>query len=314
MRANGFVRLVTLLMVAGLCRLALAHPMGNFSVNHYSKITLENDRIRVRYLIDLAEIPTYQELQRANISTSSIDPNSVAAINYVAIRGAELGHGLAVNVDGQLVPLRMVSSGVIFPPGAGGLPTMKMGFVYEAAYPPGMDREHATLHYADENYAGHAGWKEIVASTSAGSLLRSSVPATDRSGELSNYPTDLLTSPPQDLEASLVAALPIPPPQTAVTFATRLPQPASAHPATATRAVGHQTGRTASAAGKTLMRRVSGPVESSQLASAAAASMQLQANRQLTPRSRFTELIQEQHLSAWFLFTAALIAIGLGGP
>jgi high-affinity nickel-transport protein len=41
--------------------------------------------------------------------------------------------------------------------------------------------------------------------------------------------------------------------------------------------------------------------------------MHLQANRQQTPRSRFTELIQAEHLSAWFLFTAALIAIGLGG-
>jgi high-affinity nickel-transport protein len=42
-------------------------------------------------------------------------------------------------------------------------------------------------------------------------------------------------------------------------------------------------------------------------------SLQLQANRQQTPRSKFTELIQAQRLSAWFLFTAALIAIGLGG-
>jgi hypothetical protein len=42
--------------------------MGNFSVNHYSKITFESDGIRVRYFIDLAEIPTYQELQLANVS------------------------------------------------------------------------------------------------------------------------------------------------------------------------------------------------------------------------------------------------------
>ena len=41
--------------------------------------------------------------------------------------------------------------------------------------------------------------------------------------------------------------------------------------------------------------------------------MHLQANQQQTPRSRFTELITAQHLSAWFLFTAAFIAIGLGG-
>ena len=313
MRAKGFVRLATLLFVVGLCRLAMAHPMGNFSVNHYSEITLENDGIRVRYLIDLAEIPAYQELQRANISTPAIDPNSIAVTNYVAQRGAELGHGLTLNVDGQLVTLRLLSSGVIFPPGAGGLPTMKMGFVYEAAYPSGMDRQHATLRYADDNYAGHTGWKEIVASTSAGSLLRSSVPATDRSGELSNYPTDLLTSPPQDLEASVVASLPISPAQAADTQAMRLSRPAAAPGTVAKSAGGHRDRRAASAIEKAPTHPLSAPVEPSELASEPATSMQVHVNRQLTPRSRFTELIQEQHLSAWFLFTAAIIAIGLGG-
>jgi ABC-type nickel/cobalt efflux system permease component RcnA len=313
MRAKEFVGLVTLLFVVGLCRLALAHPMGNFSVNHYSKITLENDRIRVRYLIDLAEIPTYQELQRANISTTAIDPNSIAAINYVAQRGAELGRGLTLNVNGQTVSLHLLSSGVIFPPGAGGLPTMKMGFVYEAAYPSGMDRQHAILHYADDNYAGHTGWKEIVSSTSAGSLLRSSVPATDRSGELSNYPTDLLTSPPQDLEASVVAALPISPAQAADTQAVLLSRPVAVPGIVVKSTVEHRYRAAVSAIVKAPTHPVSAPVEPSELASAPATSMQLQANRQPTPRSKFTELIQEQHLSGWFLFTAALIAIGLGG-
>jgi high-affinity nickel-transport protein len=46
---------------------------------------------------------------------------------------------------------------------------------------------------------------------------------------------------------------------------------------------------------------------------AAQAAIHLQANQQQTPRSKFTELIQAEHLSPWFLFTAALIAIGLGG-
>jgi high-affinity nickel-transport protein len=39
----------------------------------------------------------------------------------------------------------------------------------------------------------------------------------------------------------------------------------------------------------------------------------LRANQQQTPRSKFTELVQAQKLSPWFLFTSALIAIGLGG-
>ena len=50
-----------------------------------------------------------------------------------------------------------------------------------------------------------------------------------------------------------------------------------------------------------------------QPASAASTTVHLQANRQQTPRSRFTELITAQHLNTWFLFTAAFIAIGLGG-
>src|SRR5271168_5095121 len=91
MLSKKFGRLFTLLFMLGLCRMASAHPMGNFSVNHYSKISLDPDRIRVRYFIDLAEIPTYQELQQANIPATAIDPSSADVISYIAARGAELG-------------------------------------------------------------------------------------------------------------------------------------------------------------------------------------------------------------------------------
>src|ERR1039457_4586186 len=131
-KSRGFLSLIFLL---SLCRLAFAHPMGNFSVN---------------YFIDLAEIPTYQELQQANLSASAIDPNSTAVLEYVSARGAELGHDLIIEVNGKQTPLHLVSSGVIFSPGAGGLPTMKMGFLYEATYLPAlskMDRQRVSIHY-----------------------------------------------------------------------------------------------------------------------------------------------------------------------
>ncbi len=183
-----------------------AHPMGNFSVNHYSKISLERDGIRVSYIIDLAEIPTYQELQQGNVTANVSDP---AVTRFVALRGTEFARGLSLLVDGQRLPLRLLSSQVIFPPGAGGLPTMKMGFVYRAAYPPAADHSSAVLEYSDNNYPGHAGWKEIVAVGPAANLISSSVPQTDRSAELSNYPTDLLNSPPQDLSAAIQFHYPV---------------------------------------------------------------------------------------------------------
>ena len=98
---------------------SLAHPMGNFSVNHYSRISLESDGIKISYIIDLAEIPTYQELQQGNVTADVADP---AVTRFVGQRGAELGRGLSLLVEGKRLPLRLMSSQVIFPPGAGGLP------------------------------------------------------------------------------------------------------------------------------------------------------------------------------------------------
>jgi ABC-type nickel/cobalt efflux system permease component RcnA len=317
MAANSWRKLATLFFLLGICRLALAHPMGNFSVNHYSKIDLRADRVVVRYFIDLAEIPTYQELQAGNLATTSTDPKSAEVEHYVATRGAELGRGLILEIDGTQIPLHMVSSGVIFPPGAGGLPTMKMGFVYEAAYPAGVDRQHVSLTYADQNYAGHNGWKEIVAVASAGSLLRSSAPATDRSGELTNYPTDLLSSPPQSLEASIEASI-----DASRLKAVQAPthpaiEPVSKRPgiAMATPQVAHtvKTPHLPGAAAPWIVPPSNLTPLAPQPVIAASTSIALQANRQKTPRDKFTELITAQNLSAWFLFTAAFIAIGLGG-
>jgi ABC-type nickel/cobalt efflux system permease component RcnA len=289
--------------------------MGNFSVNHYSKITVDGDHIRIRYIIDLAEIPTYQELQKAGISATSIDPKSSTVLNYVSTRGAELARGLVLNLDNKQAALRLVSSDVIFPPGAGGLPTMKMGFIFEAPSPSTSSNagRQLTVQYADNNYPGQSGWKEIIATSADGSLLRTSVPDTDRSGELSNYPTDLLTSPPQVLAASLVVALPALPPTIETAQAVHLSHPAVAFtpgpvssPATLPSHANAQAG-TAPKQPATVHPAVA------QVAQTTPAPLHLQANQQQTPRSKFTELIQAEHLSPWFLFTAALIAIGLGG-
>jgi nickel/cobalt exporter len=313
-----------------------AHPMGNFSVNHYSKISFERDGVRVTYIIDLAEIPTYQELQQGNVTANVADP---AVTAFVESRGAELGRGLSLMVGGKHLPLHLVSSQVIFPPGAGGLPTMKMGFVYQAPYPP--DHSSASLQYSDNNFPGHAGWKEIVAIAQPGaSFISSSVPQTDRSAELTNYPTDLLNSPPQELSAAIQFRYPI-----AMEGPRENSSKATAGPSTARRG-----GRDDNSVVGTVPRdpnklssrpersAVEGPAVSAHAPKPApsrtknrvpadlatkhsvtsptqagvAAPFRLQANQQATPRSAFTELITTRSLSLWFLITAAFIAFGLG--
>ena len=86
---------------------------------------------------------------------------------------------------------------LLFPPGAGGLPTLKLGVVYRAALPRSDRPPVSTLTYRDGNYPERAGWKEIVATTAPGvTLVSSTVPEQDRSRELTDYPIDPAESPP----------------------------------------------------------------------------------------------------------------------
>ena len=40
---------------------ASAHPLGNFSVNHLTEVRVTAQRTDVLYILDQAEIPTFQE-------------------------------------------------------------------------------------------------------------------------------------------------------------------------------------------------------------------------------------------------------------
>ncbi len=302
-----FILFTLLLLSAHVC---LAHPMGNFSVNHYSKITLRNDGIQVQYFIDMAEIPTYQELQQYNLT-----PEDTAGLaQYLKQRGTALENGLLLRIDGQPVRLQLVSKAVIFPPGAGGLPTMKLGYVFHAVYPNATAAGAVNVSYADSNYPGHAGWKEIIVDGPPSLLQSSSVPKTDRSAGLSNYPTDMLNSPPQDLTATFRLSLPV--------------MTAAASHVEAKRSVVPETKALASVAtvasahhhAPLVVRHASKPVTPTPAPVKAVIasepgttqSMKMEANRQGTARSRFTELITTRQFSLWFLLTAALISMGLG--
>jgi ABC-type nickel/cobalt efflux system permease component RcnA len=271
----SFASAISLLVFLSIAPGAFAHPMGNFSINHYSKIIPGAHTIEVDYIIDMAEIPTFQQMQESAVVPKAGDPSLVP---YLQRESEVLKQGLSLLVDGKLLTLQTVSRQAIFPAGAGGLPTMKMGFVYIATLPGELKESPVLLRYRDDNYPGRAGWKEIVAVNGSGAALASSpVPTSDRSLELTNYPTDMLHSPPQTLEASLsIKAAP---------FAVQ-------------------------AGNKSELQAVSGWLATGGVASG---SVMLKANSQGTPRSAFTELISSKRTDVLFIAMAALIAAVLGG-
>jgi hypothetical protein len=148
-------RLGILAIILGVAFLApataLPHPLGNFSVNRYTALRLGSDGAELRYIIDMAEIPAFQEIQDAGL-TPEADHPTVAA--YAADKAARLKEGLALIVNGQRVTLETQSYSLIFPPGAGGLPTLKIGVRYRARIGDATDLR---IDYRDRNYAERAG-------------------------------------------------------------------------------------------------------------------------------------------------------------
>jgi nickel/cobalt exporter len=167
---------------------AFAHPLGNFTINRFSQVQVDGDRIDVLYVIDYAEIPAFQEKQRI-----ADDPT------YLDRQVRQIGGGLLLEVGGQRVPFAITDHSVAFLPGQGGLQTMRLQILLSAVAPaPG----HQSATYRDTNYQGRLGWKEVVVQQAGGAaLLTSSAPAQSVTNALRVYPQDMLASPLDVTEA-----------------------------------------------------------------------------------------------------------------
>ena len=157
------VILITLLVALAAAPAASAHPLGNFTVNRFSRIEVAGSRVYVGYVLDLAEIPTFQ--------AGRIDARRFSR---------RIARGAQLTVNGrraQLVPLEWA---LAHPPGAGGLRTTRFELILRG---PRLGRRSQAV-YRDRNYANSIGWKEIVVGD-----------RPSRSHELRAYPRNLLSSP-----------------------------------------------------------------------------------------------------------------------
>jgi ABC-type nickel/cobalt efflux system permease component RcnA len=315
MRITKRILTPALLLLASLCVIAtpaMAHPMGNFSVSHYAKLSVDGQSVTILYLLDLAEIPTYQDIRQFGLTPKSDDP-SVAA--YVSKQAELLKSGITLDDDGKSIPLECISRQAIFADGAGGLPTMKLGFVYRADLMTVGGSTTHRLTYTDGNYAGHSGWKEIVVTFGKGaSIIDTSVPSTDRSQELTNYPTDLLNSAPQELSATVEVNVASPVRTSKSELRIVAHAPSEDHKVTPEGAA--QRASSASSAAAPGARHVTPPRGEASADSThikASPPVSLRKNVQATPRNRFTQLIAtKENPGLWVLLCAAFIAAGLG--
>jgi nickel/cobalt transporter (NicO) family protein len=171
------------LVLAALALLALAatasaHPLGNFSINHLDVVRVSADRVDVRYVLDQAEIPTFQE-------------RGLSPAQVLARKRADVARGVTLTVGGRAIPLALAPGGRIgFPMGQGGLHTTRVELLLSARV-----AARGPVVVRDATYRGRIGWRAVVVEPGRGTAVRSDVTSADPTRRLRVYPRSLLASP-----------------------------------------------------------------------------------------------------------------------
>jgi nickel/cobalt transporter (NicO) family protein len=185
---------------------ALAHPLGNFTVNQYTRLDVARTDVSVRYVLDMAEIPTFQRRSIVDVDHNGRISTAEAALESKRLVAIVAPH-LRLTADGKPVRLALESAHVAFPHGQGGLSTTRLDARFRAVgLRPGSSPR--TLVLANSYATDRVGWRELLVARGGGVAVRATDASVgDRTHALTHYPTDLLHSPPDIRSETTVVAL-----------------------------------------------------------------------------------------------------------
>jgi nickel/cobalt transporter (NicO) family protein len=186
---------------------AFAHPLGNFTINHYAGLQITPAAVAIDFVLDMAEIPAFQEITDFDANGNGVADASEAA-SYHAKRCTALQPDLSLLLNNKPLGLILISSSVEFPAGAGGLPTLRLTCQFSAAIAGQM----SSLSFVDNSYSERIGWREIVV-TADGVNLNGDYSSTSISKRLTSYPQDLLSNPLDQRQITLGIGVPAVPQQ-----------------------------------------------------------------------------------------------------
>ncbi len=170
---------------------ASAHPLGNFTINHYAGLQVKPDSIGIDYVLDMAEIPAFQEIN--HLDTNRDRQVGLAEIgNYPADKCRQIQADVELERDRQPLPLTLNHSEIAFPPGVGGLDTLRLTCQFQGKM-VSSDRNQP-IQFADLSYPQRLGWREITVAAED-VPIQGDVTAVSITNRLTDYPTNLLSSP-----------------------------------------------------------------------------------------------------------------------
>ncbi|MBW4671655.1 MAG: sulfite exporter TauE/SafE family protein [Cyanomargarita calcarea GSE-NOS-MK-12-04C] len=167
-----------------------AHPLGNFTINHYAGLQVAPDGVGIDYVLDMAEIPAFQEINQLDIDRNR-KAEPLETVKYPAEKCNEVNSHLELLIDKQPLALKAVKSAVEFPPGVGGLSTLRLTCNFQGS----MELVGTQLiEFEDNLYPQRLGWREITVAAS-GVPIQGNFTSVSITNRLTNYPNNLLSSP-----------------------------------------------------------------------------------------------------------------------
>jgi ABC-type nickel/cobalt efflux system permease component RcnA len=181
--------MIPLWLLLALPTAVFAHPLGNFTINHYAGLHVSPGLITIDYVLDMAEIPAFQEISLFDANGNG-QPDSSETGPYHAAKCGSIRSDLELRVNHQPAALTVASSHIEFPAGAGGLITLRLTCKFTAP----LANEVTNISFRDNLYHERLGWREIVV-TSDEVGLQGDFARTSLSERLTVYPNDMLSSP-----------------------------------------------------------------------------------------------------------------------
>ncbi|MGH9803023.1 MAG: nickel/cobalt transporter, partial [Blastocatellia bacterium] len=194
---------LTTLMIVSIFQ-ALAHPLGNFTINHFIHVETGADHAKIRYVVDLAEVPSFQESQKADTDQNGALSEAELTAYLDSIAQGYVS-GLKLSADGKPVDLKLMEKHIGLSPGVAGLMTLRMVFDLTGDW---IANANSRLRLENTNLTERAGWREIVVTPINGvSVFNSTAFGNSATDELKAYPEDLLLAPLNESKAEWSATL-----------------------------------------------------------------------------------------------------------
>jgi ABC-type nickel/cobalt efflux system permease component RcnA len=182
---------------------AAAHPLGNFTVNHYDGLLVAPGLLSVDHVEDLAEIPAAQARTKIDRNgDKELSPAELSA--WAGDRCRDAARDSRVTVDGRVAALTPGAGSAEVRPGQAGLATLRVECRLTAVLPK---EGRQAIEFRAEAGNQAPGWREITARGDRMTLAESDVPKASVSDRLARYPEGQLSSP-QDRRTAALSVVP----------------------------------------------------------------------------------------------------------